>query len=465
MIRMLHLRLFFLLLAALLLVSCHEPLGPEEPEIDWNDPGQVDWAQTLDYVFDADEMPQIRISVPQSQWDNLLAAYDRDPATQEYVHCDISFQKGNDYEFITDAALRLKGNTSRRRPQEGDRYRHVHFGVNLHKYHDNALHTLKGLRRFDLKWFKDDPAYVREIYCYDLFRRFGVWTGVRDVYARLWVQVGDGPQRYYGVYGLMEHIDKNWLRSRKDRFGSAGGFLWKCGGGATLSSVNAKMGVDDDVHSYTYELKTHTDDGFPAAKEQLQDFIRNLNTLQNMVFYQWIASVTDVDLLLRTYAVNVAVGMWDDYWNNSNNYYLYFNTTSPTEYQVWFIPYDYDNTLGTSIVCGVQSDAGRQDPYQWGSRGNPLMTKILENPVWRARYRELLQELCGPSGDFTYLRSVARIRTWQEKISPYVSNDTKEDMRIVDRPANWGNHSEYRLLEAGPNNFFQVKSAIVAAME
>ena len=448
-------------LCALALVACHEIPEPD-PSQDWNDPDRVDWAQTLDYVFDEEAIPEIHISVPQVQWDSLLLAYDANHDTQQYVHCDIRFLKGPDATVIEDAALRLKGNTSRRRPQEGDRFHHVHFGVNLHKYHDDGEHSLRGLRRFDLKWFKDDPAYVREIYCYDLFRRFGVWTGLRDVHARLWVRVGDGPQRYYGVYGLLEHVDKNWLRSRREGFGSADGHLWKCGYGATLADPDASMGIDDNIHRYVYELKTHnSEEQFPQAKAQLQDFIRKLNSLENMVFYQWIESVMDIDLLLRTYAVNVAVGMWDDYWNNGNNYYLYFNSTSATEYRVWFIPYDYDNTLGTSHVCGVQTDAGRQDLLHWGHAGHPLMTKVLENPLWLARYRELLKELCGSSGDFFYFNSLPRIRGWQGRIAPYIDNDTGEDCVWADRPASWGNHPEYRLFSSGPANFFQVKSAIV----
>ena len=36
---------------------------------------------------------------------------------------------------------------------------------------------------------------------------------------------------------------------------------------------------------------------------------------------------------------------------------------------------------------------------------------------------------------------------------------------LADRPASWGNHGEYRLLAPGASNFFQVKSAAVAAME
>ena len=62
-------------------------------------------------------------------------------------------------------------------------------------------------------------------------------------------------------------------------------------------------------------------------------------------------------------------------------------------------------------------------------------------------------------GLFHYNASISRIKRWQSLIAPYVDNDTGEDTRIEDRPASWGNHGEYRLLEPGSNNFFQVKAA------
>ncbi len=87
--------------------------------------------------------------------------------------------------------------------------------------------------------------------------------------------------------------------------------------------------------------------------------MRQLTSRSGRDFHDWIAQVCDVELLLRTYAVNVAVGMWDDYWNNTNNFYIYFNSDDPDRYEFFFIPYDYDNTLGTSSSCGVQDDSAR----------------------------------------------------------------------------------------------------------
>lgn len=48
-------------------------------------------------------------------------------------------------------------------------------------------------------------------------------------------------------------------------------------------------------------------------------------------------------------------------------------------------------------------------------------------------YRNAFLELADPANDLFHMdASVPRIKTWQDKISPYVSNDTSEDMSIKD---------------------------------
>ena len=452
-------KLLRILLAGMLLTGC-QVFG-----LDGDDDGSRDWQETIDFVFDSAVIPEIHISVSREEWESLLNYFDADWNTQEYVKCDVEFRSGSSVRVIKDTGLRLKGNTSRRRPfggKMGEGYHHAHFGLNFHKFVKDSKHDIKGIRKLDLKWFNEDPAYVREVYCFDLFRRAGVWTAINDVYCRLWLNV-DGEEVYYGVYGLKEHIDKRYIKARKDLFDNDDdGNLWKCcwlsTGEADLKNPNADMGVDDNHTTHTYELKTNTEDGFSSAKAQLQDFIRNLNGLSGTAFDSWISTHMDVPLFLRTMAVNVAVGMWDDFWNNWNNYYLYFSTGEP--YKVWYIPYDYDNTLGTSKNCGIQSDAGRQNPMQWGHQSAHLVMKILQNSQWNALYRQYLKDLC--EGDFSYSASASRIKAWQDSVAPFVSNDTGEDMVMEDRPASWSNHPEYRLLEKGQNNFFSVKASVIA---
>jgi hypothetical protein len=37
-------------------------------------------------------------------------------------------------------------------------------------------------------------------------------------------------------------------------------------------------------------------------------------------------------------------------------------------------------------------------------------------------------------------------------------------MWIEDKPAGWGNHGEYRLMDTGSNNFFKVKTETINKM-
>ena len=76
-----------------------------------------------------------------------------------------------------------------------------------------------------------------------------------------------------------------------------------------------------------------------------------------------------------------------------------------------------------------------------------------------------MRELCGKGGLFSWELSHSRIQAWQDSIRDYVSNDTGEDMVIKDRPAGWGNHYEYRIMEDCSDNFFKVKAATVASMK
>ena len=429
-----------------------------------------------DYVWDDEVLPEVHLSVSLAEWNRLLALYDANAFTTQYVQATLSFVKDGETTVIDNVGLRLKGNTSRRRPEgsygqmhqrDNTDWHHAHFGVNLRKFADDDAHTIQGVRKLHLKWFKDDPAYVREVFCYELFRRAGVWTAVRDNYCRLWLHVeGDSKEAYYGVYELMEPIDKHYLKDRKNRFGSNKGYLWKCRNSAAgLNNPNGDIWYDDDTddrHAYTLETQTEE---FDSARVQLVDFMNKLNGLNDNEFYTWIQQVTDVDLLLKTYAVNVAVGMWDDYWNNANNYYIYFNGKGLTGYKFFFIPYDYDNTLGTSLRCGVQDDAGRQNPLNWGNNNNRLIARILRFNDFKQKYITYLKELIdAPNALMDRASSQARIRSWQQRIEPYVNNDTGEDTAIEDKPASWGNHSEYRLLKNGSDNFFTVKAASISPL-
>ncbi|MDR0798858.1 MAG: CotH kinase family protein [Dysgonamonadaceae bacterium] len=437
-----------------------EPQVPEDtiPEIK---PPQPE-SSILKYLYDIEALPSLTLEIPTEEWNLLLAYFDQNPMNEENIKGNITFVKGADTYNLSDIGIRLRGNTSRRRP-EGDweqmhnadhpEWHHVHFALNFKKFVKGQ--TLAGAEKLNLKWFKDDACYVREVYCYDLFKRFGVWTAPRSSYCRLYIKIKEDPQTiYYGVYELLEPIDKEYLKNRNGFYSSAEGNLWKANYGADLAYADKNlMGIEDVTLTYTYkpvyDLKTN-EKQLEAAKTELAAFITNLKNKKGDDFKTWIGQATDVPLLLKTYAVNVICGMWDDYWNNKNNFYFYFDPQG----KFYFIPYDYDNTLGTSLLM---DDAGRQDVLRWGNDQHPLIKKLLEIPEYRTMYISYLQELADSKNDYFYVdKSIARIQQWQNRIRNFISNDTGEDMYLEDRPAGWGNRGEYRLLERN-NNFFRVR--------
>lgn len=472
-------RLHLLAAVAIIATACYvesEPMDDSDFENIENPTLQTaSLAESVEYVWNEEVLPEITIRVDESEWNNMLKTYDQNAGTKQYFRGDMIFKSGEDEFRFKEAGWRLKGNTSRRRP-EGDaagemhnvtnpNWNHCHFQINFRKFHKDDEHTIGGVRKMYLKWFKDDATYVREVYCYDLFRRYGVWTAVNDIHCRLWVHVmGDAKPAYYGVYEMLETIDDEYLKVRTDKFGGHKGNLWKCEEGADLRNYGAefnwKFGYDDDSDAeWVYELKTDNY-SLDDAKAQLVDFMQKLNTKSGRELHDWLGEVIDIPLFLRTYAVNVTVGMWDDYWNHSKNFYIYFNKGGTEGYKFYLIPYDYDNTLGTTNIEGVQDDAGRHNPLEWGkSEENPLVAKIIQFEDYKALYVQYLKELVDPSKQlFDYASSRERIAAWHSKIEDYVPNDTGEDMSIQDIPAWWGNHHEYRVMEDGANNFFRVKT-------
>ena len=193
----------------------------------------------ITYMWDESVIPEITIHMTVEEWNKLLARYDEFQHNVDYFHADFTYKKGNEEIFIEDGGVRLRGNTSRRRPEGSSgqvhnptapNWHHCHFGINFRKFHKDKEHTVKGIRKVNLKWFKDDPCYVRELYCYNLFRRYGIWTSAFSTYCRVWLDIkGDKEKAYLGVYNMIEPIDDKFVEKRvTNMFESDKGFLWKC---------------------------------------------------------------------------------------------------------------------------------------------------------------------------------------------------------------------------------------------
>lgn len=434
----------------------------------------------LNYVFDINALPAVTITISTDEWNNQLLYYDSNPRHEEYSAADFEFEKDGETERMQGVGFRIRGNAysgggSRRRlegeegelhdPESPDWHR-AHLKINFAEYDKDA--RFHGLRGINLKFFRLDDTYVREVYCLDLFKKFGVWTAPFSSYVRVYIKIQeDDTPAYFGVYCMVENIDKEFIQ---ERFGKNNdeGYLWKCEYYADLTYANldiGAIGVEDvslnEEESYrpVYDLKTNKS-ALTTAKEQLIQFIEDLNSKDGDEFTNWIRSAMDVDIFLKHLAVNVLVGSVDDYWINTKNYYLYFDECGT----VYFIPYDYDLTLGISYKL---ENSGTQDVMRWGAMNNskPLVYRILSVQQFRDQYKSYLRELIDENnGYFDHDHSVNRIHAWHEMIADYIENDTDEMMILKDESPSGSNATFYRLLSGDASgaepeaNWFKTRS-------
>ena len=465
---------YIIYIAAMIAVSSCTPHNQPDPTPERNDSSTH---RDLSYLFDLEAVPQIKLTLTESDWNIYLSNFDHWPDKSLYVPAAFEFTK-NGVTYTRDSVgFRPRGNTTRRRPEsatgqlhaDGAPFYRAHFGIRFTEYATGE--RFFGMDRIILKWNSTDPAYVREAFCYDLFHRFGVWSAPHASFCRLTIHIkGDTKPVYMGVYTMIENPRKGWLDARyhDGKVPDKQGFLWKAGYGANLSSADKnQMGVQDDYGKrYPYNLKSNKDSLY-YAKNELCDFINGMTPLKSgsVELRTWLEQHMDVDLFLRAYAVNVMVGMWDDYWKNMNNYYFYFDS----QHRFYFIPFDYDNTLGSAQE--KYGNPGTDDMLNWGSLNGDriLMRKVMSIEAFKEKYKSYLKQLATSSDYMEPAAASARIAKLQALIRDYVVNDTGEDGTVEDRPAYWSFCPFYRLLTGGTgdgknieSNFFRTKAAAIS---
>ena len=471
--------------------------------------------ESLDNIFNPDALGQMVLVFDRSEWDKHLSYCDLNMNHEESVVAKgFYFTKDNKEWYFNDIGFRIRGNTSRRRPQLGNGkgnndYVQAHFALDFEEWipkgEDKKLaDCMKGVI---LKRFKHDSTYSREVFAYNLFRQNGIWIAPRAAYTRLIIQIQESDGTFetvdYGVYSMIEEIKKQFLKERTTETGgylsSNKGNLWKClykvSSGSDFVYNNANSigeekieAIKDDsgnitrfsVQNFDYDYKD--DNNFEKdGKPQLLSFMQELNNLPDCTdgkndvadkekITKFYNEKMAGDLFLRTYAINVILGMWDDYWVNKNNFYFYFDTDG----KAYFIPYDYDNCLGTN-GCGV--DAGTQNPLVWGSLTNgsrPLIQKILQVPEFMDLYKKYLDEYSNEDSFFDDDKSIAQIKKWHEMIKDFIKGS--EDLLlfpidnghydttpyIADEPAYWsGPYKPYTIYTPGELNFFTVRQAAI----
>ncbi len=439
-------------------------------------------ATNLDLIFDNQTLGTTTITIKRSEWNALCDNYRYFYKNENCVKAEsYKYEKNGQSWNLTNVGFRLRGNTSRYCPQGIDNgneqgqmnndwnsayyqyanqpnndYRQTHFKVDFEEFcadgeEQKMADCLKGMA---LK--RMDGSCTREIFCYDLFRKNGIWTAPRASHTRVIINIiedetdNSTTKVDYGVYEMFEEVNKQSLKARDtdengylNAWKNSKGYLWKCSN--DLTNPSSAMGVEDIRiifagesepgmktngredskrigyvwDRYSLDLKTNKSE-FSSAASEFSTFMTELNSLSDTdtnaikAFYEkWF----DVDFFIKSYAINVICGMDDDYWGNSNNYYLYFGDDKHGNRKVYFIPFDYDNTLGASIKEG----GFMHNPLKWGRGANrPLLDKLLSVPAYRDKYKSYLLELTSNTY-WSYDTASALFSKWRTMVSPYLN--------------------------------------------
>ena len=230
----------------------------------------------------------------------------------------------------------------------------------------------KGIEKMNLIGQHNDPSLLRYWLSLNILTANNLISS-RSSFVKLYIN-----GEYKGVYLNVEHIDDEFLQKRF--IGNDKGNLYKCTWGADLKY----LGSNPSSYYGAYELKTNK-----VANDfsNLIQFIDTLNHIDDVDFPCFIEENFEVELYLKTLAVEMIIGHWDGYAFNKNNYYLY---RQPSNWKFVFIEYDMDNTFGIDWF-GI--DWANRDLNSWHNTNRPLIVKLLSFPFYNDLFNSYLDQI------------------------------------------------------------------------
>jgi spore coat protein H len=391
------------------------------------------FAPTYAEIFD-DAIPhEFIIEISQAEWEGITqdmidyaeefpivpfyTGDGRGYRTDNYRKADFIYRRSDGTEVkLTQVGVRSRGNESRRLPYQNGHYYKTHFKVKFDETFDLptddpvttelSKRRFAGLKALNFKWSRyntwdtyANKSKINELFSYALLGEIGV-NAPRMSMGTLKFRIA-GKEVNYGLYGIVEPVDKPFL---KGRYGASDGDLYKClnlepGDAPDLteeSIVGDNVGVKDVDKNIrpTYDLQTNETTSDHSA---LKAFVQQLNTLEGQQFVDYMDASFDVESFIRYLAMGIYINNLDDYRFLSNNYYLYFNTAGKIE----FIPYDFDISLGTNWHGEMAYDEFiNQDIFNTKNLAalfedtspRPLVDKVLAVEKYHAKYVQYLKD-------------------------------------------------------------------------
>ena len=304
-------------------------------------------ARAGDPMFDPTRLHELRIVMDPNDWTSLQ----REFLSNQYYAANFSL----DGQVLQQVGIRSRGKGSRNGVKPG-------LLIDTNKYVANQ--EFNGVKKLVLDNVVQDNTFLKEPLAYPVFEAMGI-ASPQIAYVRVTVN-----EQYWGVFWLIENIDKNFLQKR---FGENGGNLYK------LEYVEDYRFTDKgtDPRGYFPIFKPESPDSPDGSG--LVKFIQTANSAPEAGFAAAIAPFLDVDKFLTYLAVENAIAEQDGFvgLQGMNNFYVY-QFAGTTKFQ--FIPWDQD----TSFVSSDFPVMSRLDT-------NVLTKKLIADPAKKQVYLDAIK--------------------------------------------------------------------------
>jgi hypothetical protein len=299
---------------------------------------------------------RFQIDIPSSGMRDLSRRWD---GGQQRPFALATIKEGG--QVYTNVAVHLKGGAGSYRPLADNP------GLTLNFEQHAAGQSFHGLKKFSLNNSVQDPTFLNEKICRELFNSAGV-PAPRAGFTT--VQLNG---RNLGIHVLTEGFNKQFLRHY---FENVHGNLYQTHGNQEITDrLDVNSGDDPKNDSGLRALAQAVSEEDPAVR------------------WRRLGQTLDVDRFISFMAMEIMLCHWDGYCMNQNNYRVFHDLGAN---KIVFIPHGMDQMfgMGTMLLGGEQSGAECPIFPQWhGAVADAVMSTAEGRRLYLARLGQLYTNL------------------------------------------------------------------------
>ncbi len=277
-------------------------------------------------VWDADSVHEVSIDVDEDEFASMLETY-QETGEKEWLTADVTI----DGQTISDAGIRLKGNSSLRGVQADADPADLPWLIDLDQFVDDQ--SLDGWESFVIRSNNTETS-LNEAVALELLAEAGL-ASEEAVAISFTANDSDATLRL-----MVQDLDNTWDEAT---FGTDG-TLYKSESGGDWSY----RGDDADAYEDVFDIEAGTDD-----YEPLTDFLQWLEEASDEEFADGLSDRLDVEAFATYLAFEDLVGNFDDIDGPGNNSFLRWDEETQ---QMTVVAWDHNLAFG--ITNGGGGEGG-----------------------------------------------------------------------------------------------------------